>query len=281
MRSIRASEVAAAAGELIRTVAEKLPADVLDCIETRLRAETDQNARFTLSQIIRNAEIAREYGLPLCQDTGCSVFFVKLGTAVKIEGGDIYTAIGEGVSRAHIDGFLRKSIVRDPLDRTTNTGDNTPPVIWLEMVEGDQIELVYAPKGGGSENMSAFAMLEPFDGPKGVENFVINSVENAGGNPCPPIVVGVGIGGTSEKCAFLAKKALLRDIGTRNENKFYADMEIRLLEKINATGIGPMGLGGDSTALDVFIEVHPCHIASLPVAVNINCHCARHGKVIL
>ncbi|MCK5832179.1 fumarate hydratase [bacterium] len=281
MRSIHASKVVEAVERLCISVCANLPCDVLKRIEDCYNHEDNPIAIWTLEQIIQNAQLASVENSPLCQDTGFSVFFVKLGREVEIADGDIYSAIAEGVSKGHLNGYLRKSIVRDPLDRASNTGDNTPPIIWLEIVEGNRIEIIYAPKGGGSENMSRIAMLKPADGIDGVRKFVLHSVIQAGGNPCPPVIVGVGIGGTFEKCAFLAKKALLRDIGQRNKNPFYADLENTLLSEINETGVGPMGMGGKTTALDVFIEVYPCHIASLPVAVNLNCHCARHGKIVI
>ncbi len=281
MRSIQASKVVDAVEKLCCTAASVLPCDVRTGIDKALKEETSAVASGILGQILENIELAERNGDPLCQDTGFSVFFVKLGREVLVEGGDLNSAIAEGVARGHINGYLRKSIVRDPLDRTTNTGDNTPPVIWLELAPGDRLEIIYAPKGGGSENMSRIAMMKPTDSAEAVEDFIVDSVIEAGGNPCPPVIVGVGIGGTFEKCAFLAKKALLREIGSRNESGFYSAIEQRLLARINETGIGPMGLGGRTTALEVFIEVHPCHIASLPVAVNMNCHCARHGKVVL
>ena len=208
------------------------------------------------------------------------MFFVELGQEVHVVDGDLNDAITAGVIKGYGEGFLRKSIVSDPLKRQ-NTGNNTPPVLWIDVVAGEQIKITMAPKGGGSENMSEVAMLTPADGAEGVKNFVVDKVRRSGGNPCPPIVVGVGIGGTFEKVAYLAKKSLLRPVGHRNPDPYYAAMEEELLERVNKLGVGPQGLGGRITALDVHVEVFPCHIASLPAAVNIQCHAARHKEVIL
>ena len=257
-----------------------LVSDVMGALRAGKETEPSPLAQEILDQIIENATIAEEEQVPICQDTGFAVVFVELGQDVTIEGGGLQEAIQEGVRQGYTDGYLRKSIVKDPLERK-NTGDNTPAVIYTDMVPGDSLKIVVAPKGGGSENMSAVAMLKPADGIEGVKNFVIDQVSRAGGNPCPPVVVGVGIGGTFEKCAMLAKRALLRTIGTKHPEPRYAALEAELLEKINNLGIGPMGLGGRTTALAVHVEVHPCHIASLPVAVNMNCHAARHAETTL
>ncbi|HVP57976.1 MAG TPA: fumarate hydratase, partial [bacterium] len=230
--------------------------------------------------MLENARIAREEMIPICQDTGFTVVFLEVGQDVHFAGGDINQAIADGVKRGYTEGFLRKSILADPIKRV-NTGDNTPPVVHLSIVPGDKVKVTIAPKGGGSENMSAVKMLKPAEGIEGVKNFVVERVEIAGGNPCPPVVVGVGIGGTFEKVAYLAKKALLRPLGVRHEDPFYAEVEEELLKRINATGIGPQGLGGRVTALDVHIETYPCHIASLPAAVNLNCHASRHGHRVI
>ena len=216
---------------------------------------------------------------PPAQDTGLACVFVKVGQDVHVDG-DLTDAINEGVRQGYTEGYLRKSVVRDPLDRV-NTGDNTPAMIYYDIVPGDKVEITVAPKGAGSENMSQIKMLKPSDGVQGVKDFVLWAVENAGPNPCPPIVVGVGVGGTFDKAAFLAKKALTRSLDERNANPFWADMEKELLEKINSLGIGPQGLGGKTTALAVNIEQFPAHIASLPVAVNINCHVARHETEVI
>jgi fumarate hydratase subunit alpha len=218
--------------------------------------------------------------IPACQDTGFAVVFLELGSGVKINGGELFDAINAGVSKGYKEGYLRKSIVSDPL-RRKNTGDNTPAVIHTEIVPGDSLKIIVAPKGGGSENMSEVKMLTPAAGAEGIKNFVVDRVMRSKANPCPPVLVGVGIGGTFEKVAYLAKKALLRDIGSVHPDPFYAEMEKDLLERINKTGIGPQGFGGRLTALAVFIETYPCHIASLPAAVNINCHVARHKSAVL
>lgn len=260
------------------SAATRLPEDVLASLQDALQKETKPLAKELISQCLENARIAREENMPICQDTGFAVYFVEMGTMVKIEGGTICEALTEGTRRGYRDGYLRKSIVSDPLFKRINTQDNTPPIIHLNMVPGDRIHVTLAPKGGGSENMSALKMLKPSDGKQGVVDFVTQTVINAGGNPCPPVIVGVGIGGTFEQAALLAKKALLRKVNTPSEDAEYAELEQEILRKINASGVGPQGLGGDTTALAVHINHHPCHIASLPVAVNINCHAARHAE---
>lgn len=254
--------------------------DVIEALKKAERIEESPTGKEIIRQIIENSRIAKQEKMPLCQDTGFVVVFLELGQEVSITGGDLYQAINEGVRQGYKEGYLRPSIVKDPL-RRKNTGDNTPAVIHTEIVPGERLKIVVAPKGCGSENMSEIKMLAPGEGVKAVEDFVIDRVSRSGGNPCPPVIVGVGIGGTFEKCAQLAKKALLRTIGLRNPDSFYADLEKRLLEKINNLGIGPMGLGGRITALDVFIETYPCHIAALPVAVNIQCHAARHKEAVI
>jgi len=254
--------------------------DVINALKASIKKEDSPTGKAILEQLVENANISKDGVFPLCQDTGFSVFFVHIGQDVHIQGGLLNDAISEGVKKGYTEGYLRKSIVIDPIKRV-NTKDNTPPIIWPEIVPGDKLSITITPKGGGSENMSEVAMLKPADGAEGIKNFVIDKVSRAGGNPCPPIVVGVGIGGTFEKVAWLAKKSLLRDIGDRNPDPFYSDMELELLEKINKLGIGPQGLGGRTTALDVHIEAFPCHIASMPAAVNTQCHSARHKTVIL
>jgi fumarate hydratase subunit alpha len=261
--------------------ATQLPEDVEEALQKSLQSESNPLAKELIGQCLENAKIARCENMPICQDTGFAVFFVEMGTLVRINGGTIYEAITEGTRRGYRDGFLRKSIVSDPLFKRKNTTDNTPPIIHLTQVPGDKIDVILAPKGGGSENMSALKMLKPSDGRAGVVDFVVNSVVNAGGNPCPPVIVGVGIGGTFEQAALLAKKALLRKVNTPAEDAEYAELEREILEKINASGVGPQGLGGDTTALAVHINHFPCHIASLPVAVNINCHAARHAGFVM
>ncbi|MBR2510478.1 MAG: fumarate hydratase [Lentisphaeria bacterium] len=269
--------------DVIKTVREcciegttLLPEDVLQSLKDSEAKESSTLGRSFLNQCIENAVIARNEAMPICQDTGFAVFFAEIGQEVLLDNGTWDEAFNEGVRQGYTDGYLRKSIVSDPLFDRKNTRDNTPCVVHYSFVTGDKVRIVFAPKGGGSENMSAIKMLKVSEGRQGIVDFVVNSVINAGGNPCPPTIVGVGIGGTFEKCAFLAKKALLRKVGSVNSDARYAELEKEILEKINASGVGPQGLGGDTTALAVHIEFHPCHIASLPCAVNLNCHAARH-----
>lgn len=253
--------------------------DVIGAFKDALNKEVSETGKDILNQLLKNAEIAKNEKIPMCQDCGFAVVFLTMGTDVHVQG-NIIEAINEGVKKGYTEGYLRKSIVSDPV-KGKNTGDNTPAIVHTTFVTGDQIKITVAPKGGGSENMSEVKMMKPADGIEGVKSFVIDRVLRSSSNPCPPVVVGVGIGGTFEYVAFLAKKALLRDIGERNPDPFYADVERELLVKINNLGIGPMGLGGRITALDVFIETHPRHIASFPVAVNTNCHVARHKSAII
>ena len=253
--------------------------DVIKSFEENLNKEESQRGRDVLNILIENAKIAREKEIPLCQDTGMAVFFVDVGQEVMVEGDTLTDAINKGVSEGYTEGYLRKSVV-SPLSRI-NTQDNTPAIIHYDMVKGDKIEIKYAPKGFGSENMSKSKMLKPSDGIEGVKKFILDTVSEAGPNPCPPIVVGVGIGGTLDKCAQIAKKALFRNVGEHSEDEFIADLEKEMLVKINNLGIGPQGLGGNTTALAINIETFPTHIAGLPVVVNINCHAARHKSVII
>ncbi|MEO0093090.1 MAG: fumarate hydratase [candidate division WOR-3 bacterium] len=254
--------------------------DVINAFKKGLEIEESPTGKEILKQLIENALIAKKEMIPACQDTGFAVVFLEVGSDVKITGGELYDAINAGVAKGYKEGYLRKSIVADPL-RRKNTGDNTPAVIHTEIVPGGNLKITVAPKGGGSENMSEVKMLTPAAGAEGIKDFVVDRVLRSKANPCPPIIVGVGIGGTFEKVAYLAKKALLREIGSTHPDPFYAEMEKELLERINKTGIGPQGFGGRVTALAVFIETFPCHIASLPAAVNINCHAARHKTAIL
>lgn len=254
--------------------------DVVAALAQARAQETSPPALRVLDHLLENARIAAQGESPLCQDTGFAVFFVEMGQQVQIVGGLLDDAINEGIRQAGREGFLRNSVVRDPL-RRVNTGDNTPAVIWTQIVAGDRLRIDMAPKGGGSENMSEVAMLKPAQGEAGVVDFVVDKVSRAGGNPCPPIIVGVGIGGTFEKSAWLAKKAALRPLTEPHPDPYYADLEQRLLSRINDLGIGPMGFGGRITALAVHIETYPCHIASLPVAVNIQCHSARHKSITI
>lgn len=277
IRTIAFDDVVEAVRLCCLAAATRLPDDVLAALRTAHEKETKPVARELLRQCLENADIACREHMPICQDTGFAVFFVEMGNMLKLDRGTICEAITEGTRRGYRDGFLRKSIVKDPIFRRRNTQDNTPPIVHLAIEPGDKLKVILAPKGGGSENMSALKMLKPSDGRAGVADFVVESVVKAGGNPCPPTIVGVGVGGTFEKAAFLAKKALLRKIGSVNPDPEYAALELEILDRINASGVGAQGLGGDVTALAVHIENYPCHIASLPVAVNLNCHAARHA----
>lgn len=254
--------------------------DVLEKLKNAYETEESEVAKTILGQIIENDKIAFEENLPICQDTGLAVIFLEIGTEVKING-DIYEAINEGVRRGYENGYLRKSAVRHPIDRV-NTKDNTPAIIHTKLIpNSDKIKIIMAPKGGGSENMSTVKMMKPADGEEGIKKFVVDFVKNAGGNPCPPIVIGIGLGGTFEKAALLAKEALLRDLDDESSNPIDAKLEKEILELVNKTGVGAMGIGGINTALAVKVNSFPCHIASMPVAININCHVARHKSVII
>lgn len=277
MRELDAGVITRAVQRLCIQANTRLPQDVKDTIAAARRAEDWSVAQDILDKIIENYSIGGD--TPICQDTGMACVFLEIGQDVHING-PLTEAVNEGVRRGYTEGYLRKSVVRDPLDRV-NTGDNTPAMVYTELVPGEQVKITVAPKGFGSENMSRIAMLKPSDGLDGVKQFILETVELAGPNPCPPIVVGVGIGGTFDKCALLAKRALLREMGTHNGSPFYARLEQELLEKINALGIGPQGFGGRTTALAVQIETMPTHIAGLPCAVNINCHVARHVSEVL
>ena len=279
MREISAQIITNVVKNLCMQANTILPSDVRTCLESSYNTEVWPQAREILAKIRENYEIAVTEHKPICQDTGLACVFVSVGQDVHVAG-DLTEAIHEGVRQGYTEGYLRKSVVRDPLDRV-NTGDNTPAMIYYDVIPGDQIEITVAPKGAGSENMSQIKMLKPSDGLQGVKDFILQVVEEAGPNPCPPIVVGVGVGGTFDKAAYLAKKALIRPVDERNQDPFWADLEIEMLEKINELGIGPQGFGGKTTALCVNIEPYPCHIASLPVAVNINCHVSRHVKEVI
>ena len=255
--------------------------DVLGALRQYREAEVSPVGREVLDQILENADIARDEKMPLCQDCGLTVVFVELGQEVQIVGQAMNEAIAEGVRRGYADGYLRKSMVDRPFSARINTKDNTPPVIHTTIVPGDRMKIIVAPKGGGSENMSQLAMLKPADGREGVIDFVVESVRRAGANPCPPIIVGVGVGGSAEKTVWLAKHSLLREVGETNPDPELAELEAEILERVNRIGIGPQGFGGLTTALAVHVETFPCHIASMPVAVNIQCHSARHKEAIL
>jgi len=275
MREIDAGAITERVRDACIEACTVLPGGVIDALKHAREIEASPRGRDVLDQLIENAEVAGTDETPLCQDTGLTLVFVELGQDAHITGGDLSEAINEGVRRGYEDGYLRKSIVRHPLDRA-NTGDNTPAVIHTEIVPGDRLTITVAPKGGGSENMSAARMLNPSDGREGVVRFVVETVRNAGPNPCPPVIVGVGLGGTLEKAAILSKKAILRTLGRPSRNAVDAELEHDLLRAVNATGVGPAGLGGRVTALAVHVESYPCHIASLPVAATLQCHAARH-----
>ncbi len=275
MREIDAGKITEAVARLSMEANYELEDDVLRALEKGHEEEESPVGKEIFAQLLENAEIARTEKMPICQDTGLTVVFIEMGQDVHIKKGDLEAAVDEGVRKGYTEGYLRKSVLEDPL-RRVNTKDNTPAVIHIRMVPGDGFKLWVVPKGGGSENMSRIAMMKPADGVEGVKRFVVDAVRTASANPCPPIVVGVGIGGTFEQCALNAKRSLLREIGSEHHDSYYADLEKELLGLVNETGVGPQGLGGRITALAVFIEAAPCHIASLPVAVNINCHAARH-----
>ncbi len=281
MRQIHYSEVIEVVARLCQETNFYLPEDVLNSLRKARSEEKSPLGRIVLAQILENARIAAEEKVPICQDCGTAIVFLELGEELELTGGNLnlYAAIEEGVRRGYKEGYLRKSICH-PFTRK-NTGDNTPAMIYTDIVPGNKLKIIFCPKGGGSENMSAIKMLSPSEGIEGVKKFVIETVKSAGANPCPPIVVGVGIGGTFERVALLAKKALLRPFGSQNTDTELAALEDELLEEINYLGIGPAGLGGSTTALSVHIEMQPCHIASLPVAININCHAARHKEVTI
>lgn len=275
MRVINSSEITDAVRDMCISANCHINPDIKLALEKGVETEKSEVSRGVLRNLLKNAEIADRKEVPICQDTGMAVFFIEIGKEVFVEGDTITDAVNKGVSKGYTEGYLRKSVVADPLDRI-NTKDNTPAVIYYDFAEGDKIKITFAPKGFGSENKGGLKMLNPSDGVDGIIDFVIETVRKAGANPCPPMVIGVGIGGTMDKAAVLSKKALTRDITVRNEKPYYAELEKKLLEKVNMLGIGPQGMGGTTTALAVNIETYPTHIAGLPVAVNINCHATRH-----
>ncbi len=278
--SINVSDIKNTVAKLCMDANYLLNPDIEAAFSNSLEGEENETAVRITKILLENAEIARRDLVPICQDTGVVVVFVEIGQDVHIAGGDITEAINEGVREGYELGFLRKSVVADPI-RRKNTNDNTPAVVYFDIVPGNELHITVAPKGFGSENMSALKMLKPSDGLDGVKNFVIETVKNAGSNPCPPIIVGVGIGGTMDKCALIAKKALLRPVGSVNPDPLYAEIEKDLLDAINALGIGPAGLGGRMTAMAVHVNIFGTHIAGLPVAVNIGCHVTRHAEATL
>jgi fumarate hydratase subunit alpha len=279
MREVPVDKITSTIRNLCIDANYNLGRDILTALDRAAETEKSATAKEILFELKENASIAKKDHVPLCQDCGLAVIFMNIGQDVHFTGGSLTEAINEGVRQGYKDGYLRKSVCH-PFTRE-NTKDNTPAIIHFDIVPGDKITIKIAPKGGGSENMSRIAMLTPAEGIDGVKKFVINTVKNAGANPCPPTIVGIGIGGTFERSAMLSKKALLREIGNRNTDPSTAKLEEEILKAINQLGIGPMGYGGTTTSLDVFIEIEPCHLASLPVAVNINCHSARHKEITI
>ena len=280
MRVILAEEITRNIKEMCIEANYELSSDVKNKIYEKADTETNHLGKQILGQLKKNLEIAETENIPICQDTGMAVVFIKIGQDIHIEGGNLEDAINEGIRQGYTEGYLRKSVVKDPVERI-NTKDNTPGVIHYEIAAGEQIEITVAPKGFGSENMSRICMLKPADGIEGIKEAILETVRLAGPNACPPIVVGVGIGGTFEKCALLAKKALTRDLGCHNQIPYVKNLEEEMLDKINQLKIGPGGLGGNTTALGINIETYPTHIAGLPVAINVCCHVNRHKKRIL
>jgi len=281
MREIEASAITQAVAQLCQQANFELGDDVLAALKQAEQTEESPLGREVLSQLLENARIAKQERVPLCQDCGTAVVFLDIGQETHIIGGDLYPAVAEGVRQGYTQGYLRKCIVSRPFSARINTRDNTPPVIHTEIVPGDQVKITVMPKGGGAENMSRLAMFKPGDGRQGVINFVVRTIDEAGGNPCPPLTIGLGIGATSEKAMLLAKKALLRQVAKPNPDPEIAELEKEVLSRVNNLGIGPMGFGGRTTALAVHAEIMPTHIASLPVAVNLQCHNARHKEITL
>jgi len=281
MKQIDAKQVTETVSTLFQKACHFLPDDVLAAIKKAAEKEEAPAAKNALERILENSEVAGREQIPLCQDTGTAVVFLELGQEVHITGGDLYPAVNDGVRRGYDEGCLRKSMVERPYSDRKNTNDNTPAVIYTDIVPGDSLKIAVLPKGGGAENMARLAVLVPADGRQGIVDFVVKTIDEAGGNPCPPIIVGVGIGGTVDQTVMLSKRALMREVGKPNDNSEDADLEAEILAKINDLGVGPMGYGGRTTALAVHLEVRPTHIASLPVAVNIQCHSARHQEAVL
>lgn len=281
MREINVNLITEKVKELCMTSNYDLPTDVEAKLQEALDKEESEFGKYCMQQVMDNVNIAREENVAICQDTGLAVIFMEIGQDVHLVGGDLSEAVDEGVRQGFDQGYLRKSAVDDPIVERKNTGDNTPAILHVEIVPGDQVKMTIVPKGGGAENMSAMKMLTPAMGYEGVKKFIVDTVIAAGGNPCPPVIVGVGVGGTIEKTAMLAKKALMREAGKPNANPIYAKLEQECLEEINKSGVGPQGLGGRYTAFAVHIDYTPAHIASMPVVVNLNCHAARHKEAII
>jgi fumarate hydratase subunit alpha len=281
LRNIDAQEVTKAVSRLCQEANFFLPVDVLKALEKGRKAEESPLGQQTLDQILSNARMAAEEQIAICQDCGVAVVYLEVGQDIHITRGDLYEAVNEGVRQGYDEGYLRKSIVNQPFSSRVNTRDNTPAVIHTDIVPGDKLRIIVMPKGGGSENMTRLFMLTPARGRQGIIDSVVQAVDEAGSNPCPPVVVGVGIGGTAEKAMSLAKKSLLREIGSNNTDPEVAGLEKELLQRVNSLGIGPQGFGGRTTALAVHIETFPAHIASMPLAVNLQCHAARHKEAVL
>ncbi len=281
MKTISVDRIARTAARLCKEAACNLPSDVRKAMEKAAEKEASSLGKSILRQCLENADIAKDDEVPICQDTGSAVYLIELGNNVVIEGGTLEEAINKGTALGYKNGFLRNSIVDDPVFERTNTCNNTPAIIHTEFVPGNNVQITLLQKGAGSENMSAVRMLKPSDGAQGVIDFVVSTAVDAGGNACPPLIVGVGIGGNLEYCGLLAKKALARETGKQNTDQRYAKLEREILNRINSSGVGPQGLGGSITALAVHVEHAPCHMASLPVAVNLNCHAARHISIRL
>ena len=276
-RVLNTAELIPVIAELAKKACYELDDNFMDALRDAEKREESPYGRDTLRLLIENAEYAEKEQIACCHDTGSCVVILEIGQEICWKGMSLFDAVNEGVRRGYDEGYLRKSMVADPLNRI-NTGDNTPAVLHTEIVNGNRVSITVMPKGGGSENMGAFRTLVPAEGAEGVKDFVLSTIRDAGGKTCPPVIVGVGVGGTMDKCAWIAKRALLRPVGSRSPNPFYAAMEEELLERINKLGIGPLGMGGRITALDVHIEYYPCHITALPVAVNLQCHASRHAS---
>jgi fumarate hydratase subunit alpha len=281
LRELDVARITGAVASLSVDACCNLGADVVAFYERAAEREESETGRDILGQLLENARLARDKQMPLCQDTGLAVVFLEIGQDVHLTGGDLEAAVNEGVRRGYMDGYLRKSAVADPIGARKNTGDNTPAMLHVRIVPGDKVKIVVAPKGGGAENMSALAMLKPSQGRQGAIDFIVDTVSKAGSNACPPMIVGVGLGGTFEKVAYLAKHSLLREIGSTNPDPRLAELEDDIERRCNMLGVGPAGLGGITTVMDVFIEELPAHIASMPVAVNVQCNSARHKEVVI
>ena len=281
MRELDVARVTEAVATLAVEACTYLGDDLMAFFQKAAEREESETGKDILAQLLENAKLARDTNMPLCQDTGLAVVFLEIGQDVHLVGGDLEAAVNEGVRRGYTDGYLRKSAVADPIGARVNTGDNTPAMLHTRIVPGDKVRVIVAPKGGGAENMSAIGMLKPSQGRQGAIDFIVDTVAKAGPNPCPPIIVGVGLGGTFEKAAYMAKHSLLREVGSTNPDPRLAELEDEIERRCNALGIGPAGLGGITTVIDVFVEELPAHIASMPVAVNVQCHSARHKEVVL